>query len=242
MVQDAGPANSEGLLAALELPEDIIRNVFMTRDIVPRAFACDYSLVADLLRSWGPTWREHCCLNSSKRKQMYAFVGQSIVLQPSKELTTFNQDPYHPLLVPRSEAWVLKEATLASTMAAYKQRAAAVRNGKAVGQEVGSVEEALAALMDNPHPLETLADPGAYMEAGSISRYHNPDNYTQAMGKLLAERRGQQAEALVAPSAVPRLASRQRPFFPVASDLNGMDECRLEMGEMERVMVLQDAA
>lgn len=34
----------------------------MSRDIVPRAFACDYTIVADLLRSWGPAWREHHCL------------------------------------------------------------------------------------------------------------------------------------------------------------------------------------
>ncbi len=33
-------------------------------------------------------------------------------------------------------------------------------------------------LMDCPHPLEVLADPNAYLERGSISRYHNPDNYT----------------------------------------------------------------
>ena len=33
--------------------------------------------------------------------------------------------------------------------------------------------------MDNPHPLETLGDSGAYGPVGSISRYHNPDHYTR---------------------------------------------------------------
>ena len=33
--------------------------------------------------------------------------------------------------------------------------------------------------MDNPHPLETLGDSGAYGPDGSISRYHNPDSYTR---------------------------------------------------------------
>jgi len=32
---------------------------------------------------------------------------------------------------------------------------------------------------------DILADPGAYLSAGSISRYHNPDNYTSALGRLI---------------------------------------------------------
>lgn len=63
-LQDGAPA---GLLPLLDLPQDIIRNVFMSRDIVPRAFACDYTIVADLLRSWGPAWREHHCLQVRRR-------------------------------------------------------------------------------------------------------------------------------------------------------------------------------
>jgi hypothetical protein len=50
------------LLSRLGLTDDSIRAVMMTRDIVPRAFSCDYSLVAELLRSWGPSWKEHSCL------------------------------------------------------------------------------------------------------------------------------------------------------------------------------------
>jgi len=45
--------------------------------------------------------------------------------------------------------------------------------------------DAVNALMDNPHPLDILADPGAYLSSGSISRYHNPDNYTAALGRLI---------------------------------------------------------
>lgn len=57
-VADGQPADAcGGLLAKLGLGEGSVRNVIMTRDIVPRAFACDYSLVADILRSWGPNWR-----------------------------------------------------------------------------------------------------------------------------------------------------------------------------------------
>ena len=55
---------------------------------------------------------------------------------------------------------------------------------------VKSVSAAVAALMDQPHPLETLTDPGAYGNDGSISRYHNPDHYTQAVGGVLRARQG----------------------------------------------------
>lgn len=52
-----------GLLSRLGLRDDAIRSVIMARDIVPRAFSCDYALVAELLRSWGPSWRDHNCLS-----------------------------------------------------------------------------------------------------------------------------------------------------------------------------------
>ena len=38
----------------------------MHKDIVPRAFACDYTLVADLLRRVADSFREHRCLNGSR--------------------------------------------------------------------------------------------------------------------------------------------------------------------------------
>lgn len=49
-----------------------------------------------------------------------------------------------------------------------------VSMGSAARTPVHSAQDAMWALMDNPHPLDTLADPGAYLERGSISRYHNP--------------------------------------------------------------------
>eukprot|EP00983_Pelagomonas_calceolata_P026205 822964-Pelagomonas_calceolata.AAC.8 len=42
--------DSKGVLAMLGLPNSLVRNVIMSRDIVPRAFACDYSL--DDVRRW----------------------------------------------------------------------------------------------------------------------------------------------------------------------------------------------
>lgn len=52
-----------------------------------------------------------------------------------------------------------------------------------------SAREAAFALMNSPHPLDILADPGAYGDLGAISRYHNPDNYTRALGSVLRHRR-----------------------------------------------------
>jgi hypothetical protein len=46
---------------------------------------------------------------------------------------------------------------------------------------VSSSREAVWELMNCPHPLDILADKNAYGDRGSISRYHNPDNYTRAL-------------------------------------------------------------
>lgn len=54
------------------------------------------------------------------------------------------------------------------------------------------VVEAVEELMDTPHPLETLADAGAYLASGSISRYHNPEHYTKALGRIIFKGRSQE--------------------------------------------------
>ncbi len=51
-----------------------------------------------------------------------------------------------------------------------------------------SCSDALAALMDFPHPLEILGEPNSYGPDGAISRYHNPDNYTRALGGIVNAR------------------------------------------------------
>lgn len=62
---------STGLLAKLGLAQDIVVNVVMTRDIVPRAFVCDYTLVADFMRSWMPGFKEHSGLASCKEHKVW---------------------------------------------------------------------------------------------------------------------------------------------------------------------------
>ena len=53
------------------------------------------------------------------------------------------------------------------------------------GQPAASLREAVMEMMNYPHPLDTLSEPGAYGPEGAISRYHNPDHYCRAIGAVL---------------------------------------------------------
>lgn len=55
-----------GLLEQLGLRPEVVRNVIMTRDIVPRAFVCDYTMIAEMLKSWMPSFKEHVGLAPCK--------------------------------------------------------------------------------------------------------------------------------------------------------------------------------
>lgn len=55
------------------------RNVLMSFDIVPRAFACDYSLVADLLKRVSDAFREHACLSGDRAVSADACFGATVV-------------------------------------------------------------------------------------------------------------------------------------------------------------------
>lgn len=54
-----------------------------------------------------------------------------------------------------------------------------------VAPGVETARGALNVLMDSPHPLDILGDPASYGPTGAISRFHNPDNYTAALGGVL---------------------------------------------------------
>ncbi|EFJ41746.1 hypothetical protein VOLCADRAFT_98293 [Volvox carteri f. nagariensis] len=191
------------LLARLHLPPTIVRNIIMARDIVPRAFACDYSPVADILKGWGSSFKEHCCLNRHGRKHLYYFVGRMCILQPDSWHSFTANDPDHPMLPPGPELFALTDSR---PHAAEPAAAAAAVPAAAARPAARNVTEAIWELMDCPHPLETLGDPGAYLASGSISRYHNPENYTKALGRIThlkrrAERRPERKLARVAMAA-----------------------------------------
>lgn len=52
----------------------------MHRDIVPRSFACDYKLVADILARVNDGFREHGCLQNTEGRQvrLQRLASQSI--------------------------------------------------------------------------------------------------------------------------------------------------------------------
>lgn len=165
------------LLEKLNLDPDCISNVVMHKDIVPRAFACDYSPVATWLRKVGPSFHVHCGLQRS-RPLLYGFVGQVLVLQPDKGKSYVHEDD-HPMLPKGAGLFEITGDTEGlDEVMGWK------RSGP-VGEGVVNHREAILSLMDNPHPLDILADSKAYGETGTISRYHNPMHYKNALGSVL---------------------------------------------------------
>ena len=63
-----GAALAEGILERFGLNSGAIRQVMMHRDIVPRAFACDYALVADLLSRVSESFKHLESLHRPRRQ------------------------------------------------------------------------------------------------------------------------------------------------------------------------------
>ena len=57
-----------------------------------------------------------------------------------------------------------------------------------LGPPAPTLFDAVMELLDCPHPLDTLSEVTAYGPDGAISRFHNPDNYTRALGGVLRSR------------------------------------------------------
>ena len=69
-IMDRPEVADRSLLERMGLPTGAIRNIIMHRDIVPRAFACDYKLVADILARVNDGFREHGCLQNTNGRQV----------------------------------------------------------------------------------------------------------------------------------------------------------------------------
>ncbi|GAB4844586.1 hypothetical protein Ancab_037985 [Ancistrocladus abbreviatus] len=145
------------VLDELGLDESHVHCVIMHRDIVPRAFSCNYpDHVAHILRRLNGSFRSHPCLN--KHKLLYSPLGQIFILQPDEKLS-----PSHPLLPVGSALYALDKT------------------------RSNSVESALRTFLNTPHPLETLSDPTAYGSEGSIIRDHDSSNYLKAVNGVLRQ-------------------------------------------------------
>ena len=71
----------------------------MHRDIVPRAFVCDYTAVAHLLQQWWPSFKDHSSLDASREhKSLYNFLGHVYILKPDADAPFVHGDAGHWML------------------------------------------------------------------------------------------------------------------------------------------------
>ncbi|KAL5700936.1 hypothetical protein ACHQM5_026326 [Ranunculus cassubicifolius] len=141
------------LLRRLGLPRSHVKAITMHRDIVPRAFSCNYpDHVVELLKAVNGNFRSHPCLKS--QKVLYAPMGDILILQPEEKFS-----PHHHLLPSGSGLYLLTRPISNSVDPEKHLRAA-----KAV-------------FFNSPHPLEILSDRSAYGSDGTIYRDHDMHSY-----------------------------------------------------------------
>ncbi|KAF5733120.1 hypothetical protein HS088_TW17G00656 [Tripterygium wilfordii] len=100
------------ILNDLGLDESHIHCVTLHRDIVPRAFSCNYhNHVATLLKRLNGPFRSHPCL--VKHKMLYTPLGKIFILQPDER-----SSPPHPLL-PRGTAFYALDKASPSVLKAF---------------------------------------------------------------------------------------------------------------------------
>ncbi|KAJ9188240.1 hypothetical protein P3X46_003612 [Hevea brasiliensis] len=145
------------ILNDLGLDDGHVHSVMMHRDIVPRAFSCNYpNQVAQVLKRLNGSFRSHPCL--IKNKLLYSPLGKLFILQPDEK-----SSPRHPFLPPGSALYELDKT----------------RRGYSTS--------VLNAFLNCPHPLETLSDPTAYGSEGTILRDHDSSNYLKAVNRVLRQ-------------------------------------------------------
>ncbi|GAQ80283.1 hypothetical protein KFL_000500360 [Klebsormidium nitens] len=167
------------LLGELGLALNHVVNVVMHRDIVPRAFACDYpDSVVEVLRRMGGGFKDHACLKNLNL--LFAPMGVMMVLQPDQD-----QAPYHPLLPAGGALYQIRHPRIKPQENKERRR-----------EKLTEVRSAQRALLNTPHPLEILSDPRAYGNDGTISRDHDPRNYTKALNAILRQESRRQRRRL----------------------------------------------
>ncbi|XP_075483754.1 phospholipase A1 PLIP2, chloroplastic-like isoform X1 [Primulina tabacum] len=149
------------LLRTLKLPQNHVRSVIMHRDIVPRAFSCNYpDHVTRFLKAINGNFRNLPCLD--KQKLLYAPIGEFLILQPEDKLS-----PNHDLLPSGSGLYVL--SSLASDFSKSEKRFRAAQ----------------AVFLNTPHPLDILSDRSAYGSQGTIQRDHDVGIYLTAVRHVI---------------------------------------------------------
>ncbi|KAK1292650.1 hypothetical protein QJS10_CPB17g01143 [Acorus calamus] len=149
------------LLRKLGLPRSHVQAVMMHRDIVPRAFSCNYpDHIAEVLKAINGNFRNHPCLES--QKLLYAPMGELLILQPEEDFS-----PHHHLLPSGSGLYLL-------TRPASEDPDRVLRAAQSV-------------FLNSPHPLEILRDRSAYGPEGSIFRDHDMNSYLRSVRAVIRQ-------------------------------------------------------
>ncbi|CAL9068236.1 unnamed protein product [Musa banksii] len=145
------------LLRKLGLPKYHVQAITMHRDIVPRAFSCNYpDHVAKILNVVNGNFRNHPCLKN--QKLLYAPMGKLLILQPEEKFS-----PHHHLLPPGSGLYILDNSSVDSDDSERLLQAASL------------------AFLNSPHPLQILSDPSAYGSEGTVYRDHDTNSYLRSI-------------------------------------------------------------
>ncbi|KAM7521425.1 hypothetical protein LguiA_011327 [Lonicera macranthoides] len=151
------------LLRELGLPRNHVQAIIMHRDIVPRAFSCNYpNHVAELLKAVNGNFRNHPCLNN--QKLLYAPMGEFLILQPDEKFS-----PRHHLL-PSGSGLYLLSCPVSDANEADKQ-----------------IRAAQAVFLNSPHPLEILSERSAYGSEGTIHRDHDMNSYLKTVRNVIRQ-------------------------------------------------------
>ncbi|KAK8693785.1 hypothetical protein V6N13_071354 [Hibiscus sabdariffa] len=153
----------DGLLRKLGLPRSHVQAVTMHRDIVPRAFSCNYpNYAAELLKAINGKFRHLPCLEN--QKLLYAPMGQIMILQPEEKFS-----PHHHLL-PSGTGLYCLSCQLSGDDDEEKLLWAAQR-----------------VFFNSPHPLEILRDRSAYGSDGTIQRDHDMNSYLKCVQGVIRQ-------------------------------------------------------
>nr|POF04930.1 lipase [Quercus suber] len=151
------------LLRKLGLPRNHVQSITMHRDIVPRAFSCNYpNHVAELLKAVNGNFRNHPCLNN--QKLLFAPMGEILILQPDEKFS-----PNHHLLPSGTGLYFLSCPLLDSNDAEKQLQAAQM------------------VFFNSPHPLEILRDRSAYGSEGTIQRDHDMSSYMKSVRGVIRQ-------------------------------------------------------
>lgn len=151
------------LLRRLGLPRSHVQAITMHRDIVPRAFSCNYpNHVAEFLKAINGNFRNHPCLNN--QKLLFAPMGEFLILQPDDKFS-----PNHDLL-PSGSGLYLMSCPASDTTEAEKQ-----------------IQAAQSVFLNSPHPLEILSDRSAYGSGGTIQRDHDMNSYLKSVRNVIRQ-------------------------------------------------------